>query len=85
MFGHRNQFEFSKMIKANWLFLSILKCLVVGLCLVMGMLILVGLISKIIPNGDQYVTLKLKLDERKSKHVSLVHQNHLCPTLCTIC
>ncbi len=45
MFGHRNQFEFSKVIKANWLFLSILKCLVVGLCLVMGMLILVRFIS----------------------------------------
>jgi hypothetical protein len=50
----------------------------------MGMLILVGLIGKIIPNGDQYVTFKLKLDERKSKHVSLVHQNRLCPTIYTI-
>jgi len=85
MSGHRNQFEFSKVIKANWLFLSILKHLVVSLCLVMSMLILVAFISKIIPNGDQYVNFKLKLDEEKSKQVSLIHQNHLCPMLCTIC
>jgi hypothetical protein len=85
MFGHRNQFEFSKVIKVIWLFFSILKHLVVGLFLVMGMLILVGLINKIIPSNDQYVNFKLKLDEEKLEHVSLVHQNHLCPMLYTIC
>lgn len=32
-------------------------------------------------NSTQYVTLQIKLDEEKKKHIGLARQNGFCPTL----